>query len=466
MKFLHRWIFVVCVITSFACCSVVSISAAETNQHVIVVSLDGLAAYLVDDPNVPLPTIRKLAQQGAIVDGGMTVSNPSVTWPNHTTLVTGVRPEKHGVLANGVLMRGGIGIPTKVDPDRDQSDLVQMPTIIDAAHAAGLTTAEINWPCTRGSKSLDDSFSDVPQAVKYMTPRLRTELIELGLLPDETDASFKKISGVGRDYIWTEAACHVIRKRKPNLMLVHLLNVDSTHHKYGPQTPEGYTANAYIDMCLSRIVDAVEDAGIQESTTLIVVSDHGFTTTPKAIRPNVVLRQAGLLTVEANKLSTAQVHVIPEGGIGLVYCTNPGEAAENATKFREMFVGQEGVADVLLPDRFEEVGLQHPRDYRQSPDAILVAADGYSVAGTVEGETLVTTSTEAKTSLGSHGFISTLPKMKALCVLSGAGIRSGSHLPTVENIDITPTIAELLNLEYPHSDGKPLVSALIKTSER
>jgi len=154
------------------------------------------------------------------------------------------------------------------------------------------------------------------------------------------------------------------------------------------------------------------------------------------------------------------MHVVPEGDIGLVYCTNPDKAAENAAEFKEMFMGQEGVAEVLLPDRFEEVGLQHPRDYRQSPDAILVAADGYAVAGSVEGETLVTSNTEAKTSLGSHGFISTLPKMKALCVISGAGIRPGTHLPTVENIDIAPTIAASRNLNYPHSDGKPLAEAL------
>jgi len=460
MKTRYSRLLIAVSIASFCYCSITQVQAADAERHVVLVSLDGLAAYLFDDPKVPLPTIRKLANDGAIVDGGMIVSNPSVTWPNHTTLVTGVRPEKHGVLANGVLVRGAIGMPTKIDPNRDQHELVRIPTIVDAAHAAGLSTAEVNWPCTRGSQSLDDSFSDVPQSVEHMTPRLRKELIELGLLGDETDASFKKISGVGRDHIWTEAACHLIRKRKPNLLLVHLLNVDSTHHKHGPQTPEGYTANAYIDMCLAQIVRALDEAGIRDKTTLIVVSDHGFTTTPKAIRPNVLLRQAGLLAVEAGKMSTADVHVVPEGGIGLVYCTNPGETLQAAAAFKEMFLGKEGVADVLLPDRFSEVGLQHPREYNQSPDAILVAADGYAVSSSVEGDTLVASNTEAKTSIGTHGFLATLPKMKALCVLSGAGIRPGSHLPTIENIDIAPTIADLLGLKYTNTDGKPLKSVM------
>lgn len=460
-----RWMLLACGLAWLGDYCVPPSHAAETERHVVVVSLDGLAAYLVDDPKVPLPTIRKLAREGAIVDGGMIVSNPSVTWPNHTTLVTGVRPEKHGVLANGVLVRGAIGMPTTVDPNRDQSELVRIPTIVDAAHAAGLSTAEINWPCTRGSQALDDSFSDVPQSVQHMTPRLRTELVELGLLTDETDAAFKSFSSVGRDYIWTEAACHVIRQRKPNLLLVHLLNVDGIHHALGSQTTAGYTANAYADMCLARIVNAIEDAGIRDQTTLIVVSDHGFTTTPKAIRPNVLLRQAGLLKVEAGKLSAAEVHVVPEGGIGLVYCTNPGDAPQAAAEFKKMFVGQEGVADVLLPEQYSKVGLPHPREYNQSPDAVLVAADGYAVSGSVDGETLVASNIEARTSIGSHGFLSTLPKMKAMCVLSGAGIRAGSHLSTIENIDIAPTIAALLGLEYT-TDGKPLTSALIEASPR
>ncbi len=138
MKTSNRWILLACGIVCAGSYLLVSPSrAAEKEQHVVLVSLDGLAAYLVDDPNVPLPTIRKLAREGAIVEGGMTVSNPSVTWPNHTTLVTGVRPEKHGVLVNGVLVRGAIGMPTTVDPKRDQSELVRIPTVVDAAHAAG-----------------------------------------------------------------------------------------------------------------------------------------------------------------------------------------------------------------------------------------------------------------------------------------------------------------------------------------
>lgn len=439
----------------------VAASAAECKEHVIVVCIDGFAAYLLDDPKAPIPTIRQLARDGTIADKGMKVSNPSVTWPNHTSIMTGVRPEKHGVLANGVLVRGGVGMPVTVDPKRDQRELVRVPTLIDAAHAAGLTTAEINWPCTRGSKSLDDSFPDVPDAVVHMTPRLRSDLIAKGLLADDKQASFMASSPVARDLVWTEAACHVIRARKPNLMFIHLLNVDAIHHALGAQSLGGYTANGYADMCLARILDAVKDAGLRERTTIIVLADHGFALTPKALRPNVLLKQEGLLTATAGKLNDARVHVFPEGGIGLVYCTNPGEAAADRERIRKLFLAQEGVEAVLLPADFAQHGMPHPREYEQAPDAILVAKDGYAVSASVEGDSFVTTNTEAKTSLGSHGFLATLGKMNALCVLSGHGIRRGERLPDVENIDIAPTISKLLGLNNYATDGKVLSDALL-----
>jgi predicted AlkP superfamily pyrophosphatase or phosphodiesterase len=365
------------------------------------------------------------------------------------------------VLANGALVRGGVGVPVFVDPKKDKQDLVRVSTLFDAAHAEGMSTAEVNWPCTRGAASLDDSFPDVPDQITHMTPRLRAELIQQGVLADATDKSFAANSGPGRDLIWTNTACHIIRTRKPNLLLVHLLNNDSTHHAEGAQSPAGYTANAYADMCLAEMLRALDDAGIRHKTTVFVVADHGFTLTPKAIRPNVVLRQNGLVSVAGGKITEARAHVIPEGGIGLVYCTDPGTAPADRKRIQEMFQGLEGVATVLVPEQFAEYGLPHPREYRQAPDLVLVAKDGYGVSASAEGETLVALGPEAKVSTGSHGFISTEPKMNAVCVLSGAGIRHGVRLSNVENTHIAPTAARLLELKGFLADQQALDHALV-----
>lgn len=433
---------------------------SKAERHVIVVSLDGLAAYLVDDPKASLPTVRRLATDGAIVSGGMTVSNPSVTWPNHTSLVTGVRPAKHGVLANGLLVRGGPGVPVRVDPKRDSKELVRGQTIVDLAQRSGLRTAEINWPCTRNSPAFNHSFPDVPDALTFTTPALRSHLVKLGVLDDETDKSFANKLGASRDWVWTEAACHLIRDYKPNLMLIHLLNVDSTHHALGPQTSGGYTANALIDMYLERIVRAIVAAGIAEKTTLIVVSDHGFVPTPKAVKPNMLLRKQGLQKEVDGKLTEARAHVIPEGGMGLVYFTNQNETPILTAQIKQLFLGREGIADVVFPDRYSQLGMPLPREYVQAPDALLVLKEGYSVSNASDGEAFVVTNIEGKTSLGSHGFLSTNPKMNGLCVLWGSRVRKGAKLSGVENIDVAPTIAKLLNLNGMEFDGKPIAAAI------
>ena len=145
-------------------------SAEEArSRHVMVLCVDGLPAYLFGDRNAPMPNIRRLAAEGVVAEG-MVVANPAVTWPNHTSLMTGAWPERHGVLFNGELERPGLGLPIKVNPRKDKLDLVQLPTIYDVLHDQGLTTAAINWPCTRNSTAIHDDFPDVPETFAFTTP--------------------------------------------------------------------------------------------------------------------------------------------------------------------------------------------------------------------------------------------------------------------------------------------------------
>src|SRR5437763_938454 len=104
-----------------------SSSHASTNHHVILITIDGLVAYYLAEPATPMPTLRKLIAEGASAEN-LHVCNPTVTWPNHTTLITGARPDKHSVLFNGILVRLGPGQPVRIDSRRDQKELVSLPT--------------------------------------------------------------------------------------------------------------------------------------------------------------------------------------------------------------------------------------------------------------------------------------------------------------------------------------------------
>src|ERR1035438_8224689 len=99
------------------------------DRMVVVISLDGFPAYALDDPKLPIPTLRHLMQNG--VSARMTGINPTVTWPNHTSMVTGVRADQHGLLANGTIVRTGAWPPVKVEPMLDKEKMVHVPTVYD-----------------------------------------------------------------------------------------------------------------------------------------------------------------------------------------------------------------------------------------------------------------------------------------------------------------------------------------------
>lgn len=432
---------------------------ASTNHHVILITIDGNAAYNLGDTNAPLPTLRRLAREG-VASTGMKVSNPAITWPNHTTLTTGVHPEKHSVLFNGVLVRPGPGKPVRVDGQRDQTQLVAVPTLWDHLHRAGYRTADINWPCTRRSTTLDDSFPDVPDQVTHMTPRLRDELIAAGILQNTNDATFRLQSAASKDQIWTAAATHVIEKRRPNFMLFHMLICDSTQHKYGPKSQAAYTALALADAQLAEVLRALERAGIRERTTLIVTADHGFETALKIINPNVAFRKAGLLKTAGANIVQARAQIVSEGGIAMVYFTDPATRAEDSAAVQKLMQQHEGIADILTPGQFPALHMPNPAKNPQMAELILVAKEGYAFNNDAVGESSLTEVTLEAGNQGHHGFLSSNPKMNATFVAWGRGIKRGASLGEINNIDVAPTIARLLGQQLPGADGRVLTEIL------
>ena len=155
-----------------------------SDRCVILISVDGLANFYLDDPNAHLPTLRKMAKDGARADG-VVCSFPTVTWPNHTTMVTGVPPAKHGVMSNTIYDRiKQEKVSLILDPLFDKDEVVKAPTIYDLAHQAGLVTASIAWPCTRAAKTLDYTVPDMGRDAawaKYGTTSWLAELKAEGL---------------------------------------------------------------------------------------------------------------------------------------------------------------------------------------------------------------------------------------------------------------------------------------------
>jgi predicted AlkP superfamily pyrophosphatase or phosphodiesterase len=419
----------------------------------VIISLDGFAGWALDDPYLPAPTLRRLAKQGATAKG-MRPVNPTVTWPNHTSMITGVTPSRHGVLFNGILMRPPGGQP-RVEPWRDKKEMVRVETLYDAAHARGMTTAQVDWVAILNAPTITWEFPERPDP----KGQIAQELVKSGVISDEDLAAFGSKNILYRDHIWTEAALHILRQHRPNLLMFHLLNLDSTQHRYGPRTPAAMTTMTLLDSQVAKIVKTLEETELMPRTTLFVVSDHGFKTVKRQIRPNAALRKAGLIAVEDGKIAKTEAYVVPEGGTAMVYVTVPDASGAILDRVKQALGDIEGIDRVIDPARYAELGLPTPDANEQMGALVLTARDGYAFSADTNEPFTVDA---PATSLGTHGYVSTEPDIRALFIASGRGIQPGVVLETVNTIDLAPTAARLLGLELKNVEGRVLQEVLAK----
>jgi len=414
------------------------------DRTVVLISLDGFPAYALDDPKLPIPTLRQLAKNG--VAASMRPVNPTVTWPNHTAMITGVPPAEHQVLFNGLLLRPENGTKPTIEPSIQKELLVHSPTLYDIAHGAGLTTAQVDWVAINHPKTITWQFPEIPD----QNGAIERELMDAGIVTAEQLRAYEDASQAWQDEIWTAAAEEIIEKHKPNLLLFHLLTLDDINHAYGPMTPGSFTAMALLDANVKRILDALDRAGLTKQATLIIVSDHGFRGYKNKIRPNVLLRDKGLIT-GAGDQARGEAWVMPEGGTAMLYVTRPNRKAELLPHLWRELSTLEGVDQIYGTEDFGKLGLPLPSTSDQAPDLFFTAKPDYMFSGESEGE-LVSRVSEA----GTHGYINSDPKMQAIFIASGVCIPKGIRLDGISNLDVAPTIAALLGLEMRNVKGNAI----------
>lgn len=441
-----------------------SIRAADASRApiVILVSVDGLAAYNLDNPATDLPTIRWMAAQGAQASS-METSFPSVTWPTHTTLVTGVSPGRHGVIANGYYDRAQHKkIPLLPDPLFDKEEIVKVPTIYDAAQRAGLLTAGVNWPASRNARHLNWQTPDVgDQAIyeKSITPALLAELKTLEL-PIDRQGEWAKAGNVSkamRDWMYTRIAQHVLRTHRPNVLVIHYVTVDSFAHSNGGKSPEVRWAGNDTDHRIHELMDTVRDAGLADRTTFLVTADHGFADYTKNINVSVLLRGKGLVTPGGGASASNKVHFLSEGGAGMIYVNDAANRARIIADLVPALQEVEGVEAVIPSAEFASIGHASPDQDPREPDIFLAAADGYSFADNAASKDLITPSGPTK---GTHGNSPKNPLLDATFVAWGAAIKPGVRLPRIRNVDVAPTMAAILGVPMDNVEGRVLKEML------
>jgi predicted AlkP superfamily pyrophosphatase or phosphodiesterase len=411
---------------------------------VVVISLDAFGAASLHEPELPVPTLHALMQRG-VHAVSMQPINPTVTWPNHTTMVTGVNASRHHVLVNGLIVDQRTAALPRIDMKAPKSRLVAVPTIYDAAHKAGLTTAQVDWVAIEGAASIDWQFAEHPDP----GGAIEQDLVRQGVITDDQLAHFGVPSQAWRDRMYTRAAVDIIQQHHPDLLLLHLLALDSIEHETGFGNNSGRNTIAFLDDRVKEIVDAVRAAGDFDRTTFIIVSDHGQQSVHQLLHPNVLLKQAGLQAASASQPSFS----VPDDGFALVFQQHATKASIKALK--SLFADTPGIRSVLTPAEAAKEGWPTPAQSDQAPDLLLYAADGYAFK---EGDTgdYVTPTLE----IGAHGYPNSDPLMQGIFIAAGFGIQPKGEIPAFPNLDIAPTIAQLLHVSLGTVQGKPLTDIL------
>ena len=417
----------------------------SSNRAVVVISLDGFPAYALKDPLLPVPTLRRLMAEGAYADS-MRPINPTVTWPNHTAMVTGVNAVQHQVLFNGLFSVTDPHQAPKIEPWRPKELMVHSPTVYDLAFQAGMITAQVDWVAIYDAKTITWQFAEKPDP----EGKIEHELIAGGLVTKEQLRTFDGQNSAWQDRIWADAAVDILEKHKPDLLLVHLLALDSTNHEFGPGSSASYIAMAFLDDRVKQVLDAIEKSGRAGQTTVFIVSDHGFRSVQLEIHPNVLLLEKGFA-----KASGGSVWVIPDGGVAMVYVADPAQRNALLPQLRTLLQNTEGVDHVFDAGEFASLGLPTRAQSDQAPDLLLSAKHGYMFGDATTGEVV----SPAK-DRGAHGYLSDDSSMQAIFLASGAGIRKGVRLAQVSNVDVAPTIAELLGLDMKNPSGHAIQEIL------
>ena len=412
---------------------------------VVVISLDAFGAESLHDQHLPAPTLHRMMNEGAYATA-MRPINPTVTWPNHTSMVTGVNASKHHVIANGLIVNQRTETPPKIDAYAPKSKLVAVPTVYDAAVRAGMKTAEVDWVAVEKADGITWSFAEKPDP----DGRIEQEMVGDGTVSREDLTAFGKPSQAWRDRIYTEAAVDILRRHHPDLMLLHLLALDGIEHGTGFGNDSGRNTIAFLDDRVKQVVEAVREAGDLERTTFLIVSDHGQQSVHKHIHGNVLLKGAGL---QGSGVANPSF-LIPEGGFALVYQRRA--TAESTAELKAAFSGKEGIRAALNPAEAAKEGWPVPAQTDQGPDLLVYAENGYAFSGGDTGEAVTDTK-----EVGAHGYPNTEPLMQSIFVAWGAGVKRAGEIPGFENVDVAATIAKLLGVELKGVDGK-VVEGILK----
>ncbi len=424
----------------------------KTQQHVIVISYD---AFSKDnwDSACQQPNMARLLENGTYTTEMKSVY-PTLTYVIHSSYVTGMYPNKHGVYHNNPLQ------PFVPEQDQDwhwfRSD-IKKPTIYEAVRDQGMTVAGILWPVT-GKANIQYNIPEI-KAVKNENQALKilksgSKLFTIGM--ELKYGKYRK--GIEQPYLddfITRCAVDTIKNKKPNLLLMHLIDLDDTKHALGTKGPHIEQVIERMDKRIGNLMEAVEEAGILQQTTFIIVGDHGQLDVQYKVHLNRLLQEQGLIYEENGKMQW-RAYIQGAGGAAYLH-VKPGDeqALQQALAILHEVKQQEeyGIEDIYGRAELARFHVDPAFPY------MIEAKPGYAFEDSLTEPVVLDLHARGET-YATHGYSPEKPDYTSVFVASGRGIKPQAPMGNIEVIDLAPTIGQLLNVPFTNCDGRALTEII------
>lgn len=438
-------------------------------EPVLMISIDGLRPDYVtqaDSHSLKIPMLRRFLALGSYAEGVVGVV-PTVTFPSHTTLVTGVWPTEHGIHSN-----------VRFDPFSANFDEwywyasdIKTPTLWEAASKAGSITASVSWPVTVDAKWVKYA---IPEFWRAKMPENRKLLdaisnppgwlseIEGSLgLDEETVAGALEAArnrtipeSIAADEVRTKLALKILADEKPGFMTVHLGSLDHVEHTTGPFSKDSNETLERIDEMVARLYRAA--LANDSAAVVVIVSDHGFASVERHINLVIPFINEGFVKLKTPPGSSERPQIAswdaapwPAGGVAAVMLRNSKDAALQ-TRMQSFLKKLKDDPTFEISRVIEQPDLSAMGGYPEA--AFLVEMKlGADASSNLAGPVV-----QAAPGTGAHGYLPDRPEMRASFFIMGRGVVAGRNLGVVDMRQVAPTVAMILGVNLPTAKAEKL----------
>lgn len=423
-------------------------------RYFIIVSFDALGSRDLIDLQ-ELPAFQRLIKESAHCLN-VTSVYPSLTYPCHTSISTGMLPKNHGVEANTLLQ------PNRSSPDWHWTrDHIKVDTFYDAALRKGYSVCSLLWPVTGKSAityNLPEVFANRPwhhQVPVTLAHGTKSFLLDINRRFGHLR---KGIQQPELDLFVEATAHHMLRTKKPHVLMMHFVELDAMRHQYGYDSEEAKKALKSYDAKLQGLFDLLEEEGLLKDTTLFVLGDHDQLPVHTALYMNSILKDKGYLEVKKGKIRRYKAIAQSLDGSCYIHLSKDIQKEEKEAlksllyklRDRENF----GIEHVLTEEEVRLRGASSTASFMLEAKRGFYFRDEHHRGASLKEDP--TKKGEDHHGKSTHGFDPLKKDYQTVFFALGKGIKQGVTLPSMSLVDEGPTFAHSMGTVLHDTDGRIL----------